>query len=97
MLGELLAVSALIMCLLFILVDMGRPDRFLHIMPLLGTPNWPRSMLAWDALVLNRYLVLNPGSSSTCSSRPTAASTTTSGSSCRSCSSPSRWRSRPTP
>src|SRR5512134_1078095 len=28
-LGELLAISALIMCLLFILVDMGRPDRFL--------------------------------------------------------------------
>ena len=60
-LGELLAVSALTMCLLFILVDMGRPDRFLHIMPLLGTPNWPRSLLAWDALVLNAYLVLNAG------------------------------------
>ena len=27
MLGELLAISALVMCLLFILVDMGRPDR----------------------------------------------------------------------
>jgi molybdopterin-containing oxidoreductase family membrane subunit len=60
-LGELLAVSALIMCLLFILVDMGRPDRFLHIVPLIGTPNWPRSMLAWDALVLNAYLFLNLG------------------------------------
>jgi molybdopterin-containing oxidoreductase family membrane subunit len=58
-LGELLAVSALIMCLLFILVDMGRPDRLLHVAPLLGTPNWPRSMLAWDALVLNLYLILN--------------------------------------
>jgi molybdopterin-containing oxidoreductase family membrane subunit len=60
-LGELLAVSALTMCLLFVLVDMGRPDRFLHIVPLLGTPNWPRSMLAWDALVLNAYLFLNLG------------------------------------
>jgi molybdopterin-containing oxidoreductase family membrane subunit len=60
-LGELLAISALTMCLLFILVDMGRPDRFLHIMPLLGTPNWPRSLLAWDALVLNAYLLLNAG------------------------------------
>jgi molybdopterin-containing oxidoreductase family membrane subunit len=58
-LGELLAISALIMCLLFILVDMGRPDRFLHIVPLLGTPNWPASMLTWDALVLNAYLLLN--------------------------------------
>jgi molybdopterin-containing oxidoreductase family membrane subunit len=58
-LGELLAISALIMCLLFILVDMGRPDRFLHIMPFFGTPNWPRSLLTWDALVLNGYLAVN--------------------------------------
>jgi molybdopterin-containing oxidoreductase family membrane subunit len=58
-LGELLAISALVMCLLFILVDMGRPDRFLHIMPFIGTPNWPRSMLTWDALVLNGYLLVN--------------------------------------
>lgn len=58
-LGELLAISALVMCLLFILVDMGRPDRFLHIMPLFGTPNWPRSLLTWDALVLNGYLLVN--------------------------------------
>jgi Ni/Fe-hydrogenase subunit HybB-like protein len=58
-LGELLAISALVMCLLFILVDMGRPDRFLHIMPFFGTPNWPRSLLAWDALVLNGYLAVN--------------------------------------
>lgn len=58
-LGELLAISALVMCLLFILVDMGRPDRFLHIMPFFGTPNWPRSLLTWDALVLNGYLIVN--------------------------------------
>jgi Ni/Fe-hydrogenase subunit HybB-like protein len=58
-LGELLAISAITMCLLFILVDMGRPDRFLHIVPLLGTPNWPHSLLTWDALVLNTYLGLN--------------------------------------
>jgi len=58
-LGELLAISALVMCLLFILVDMGRPDRLHHVLPLLGTPNWPASLLAWDALVLNLYLVVN--------------------------------------
>ena len=58
-LGEILAVSAMVMCLLFILADMGRPDRFLHLVPLLGTPNWPRSLLTWDAMVLNLYLVLN--------------------------------------
>jgi molybdopterin-containing oxidoreductase family membrane subunit len=41
------------------MADMGRPDRLLHMFPLLGTPNWPRSLLAWDALVLNIYLILN--------------------------------------
>jgi len=59
LIGELLAISALAMCLLFIQVDMGRPDRLLHMMPFIGTPNWPRSMLTWDALVLNVYLILN--------------------------------------
>jgi molybdopterin-containing oxidoreductase family membrane subunit len=58
-LGELLAISAIIMCLLFVLVDMGRPDRFLHIMPFLGSPNFPMSVMAWDALVLNVYLGVN--------------------------------------
>jgi molybdopterin-containing oxidoreductase family membrane subunit len=52
-------VSALTTCLLFILVDMGRPDRFTHIVPFLGRPNWPSSMLTWDAMVLNVYLVVN--------------------------------------
>src|SRR5512138_1135191 len=51
-LGELLAISALTMCSLFVRVDMGRPGRFTHIMPLVGTPNWSGWMLGWDALVL---------------------------------------------
>ncbi len=59
LLGELLAISALAMCLLFIMADMGRPDRLLHMTPGIGTPNWPRSLLTWDALVLNIYLILN--------------------------------------
>jgi len=58
-LGELLAISALVMCLLFILVDVGRPDRLHHIIPFLGSPNWPRSIMSWDALVLNIYLLVN--------------------------------------
>ncbi len=58
-LGEMLAISALVMCLGFVMVDIGRPDRFWHIMPLVGRLNWPQSMLAWDVLVLNAYLVLN--------------------------------------
>jgi molybdopterin-containing oxidoreductase family membrane subunit len=59
LLGELLAISALAMCLLFILVDMGRPDRLLHMAPVLGRPNFPGSLLTWDALVLNLYLLIN--------------------------------------
>ena len=29
--GELLAVAVIIMCLLFVTVDLGRPDRFMHL------------------------------------------------------------------
>lgn len=54
--GELLAVSAIIMCLLFVTVDMGRPERFFH---LLLRFNFPSSMLTWDVIVLNVYLLLN--------------------------------------
>lgn len=57
--GELLAISALIMCLLFVTVDMGRPDRFWHIMPFVGEFNFPSSLLSWDVVVLMGYLVLN--------------------------------------
>jgi len=32
-LGEILAISAIVMCLLFVVVDMGRPDRFWHLIP----------------------------------------------------------------
>jgi molybdopterin-containing oxidoreductase family membrane subunit len=58
-LGELLAISAIVVCLLFIVADMGRPDRFWHIIPGIGRFNWPISMLTWDVLVLNGYLFLN--------------------------------------
>jgi Ni/Fe-hydrogenase subunit HybB-like protein len=57
--GELLAVSAIIMCLLFILVDVGRPDRLWHMMPPFGHINFPSSILAWDAIVLNVYFLVN--------------------------------------
>lgn len=59
LLGELLAISALVMCLCFVLVDIGRPDRFWHIIPLVGKLNFPSSLLAWDVIVLNGYLILN--------------------------------------
>src|SRR5947199_1502478 len=48
LIGELLAVSAIAMCLLFVTVDIGRPDRAWHLMPLLGRWNAPNSLLAWD-------------------------------------------------
>lgn len=54
--GELLAVAVIIMCLLFVTVDLGRPDRFLHI---LQRFNFPISMLTWDVIALNGYLLLN--------------------------------------
>jgi len=58
-LGELVAVSAMVMCLLFVTVDLGRPDRFWHLIPKIGILNFPQSLLAWDVVVLNMYLVLN--------------------------------------
>src|SRR5512145_2212913 len=58
-LGEMLAVSAMVMCLLFVTVDIGRPDRFWHLIPKVGILNFPQSLLAWDVVVLNTYLVLN--------------------------------------
>lgn len=54
-LGEFLAIAAVSMCMLFIVVDMGKPARVLNVI-LHPTPN---SMLFWDATVLNIYLVLN--------------------------------------
>jgi Ni/Fe-hydrogenase subunit HybB-like protein len=57
--GELLAIASIIMCIAFVVVDMGRPDRFWHIIPGIGRFNWPISMLTWDVIVLNGYLLLN--------------------------------------
>ena len=54
-LGEFLAVAALIMCLLFIIVDLGQPTRALNVL-LYPTPH---SMLFYDMIVLNGYLFLN--------------------------------------
>ncbi len=57
--GELLAISAIIVCISFVVVDLGRPDRLWHMIPGLGRFHWPMSMLAWDVIVLNGYLFLN--------------------------------------
>jgi len=58
-LGEMLAISAVIMCVLFVLNHMGRPDRLWHMIPFLGIYNFPGSILTWDVIVLLGYLILN--------------------------------------
>jgi molybdopterin-containing oxidoreductase family membrane subunit len=57
--GELLAVSAIVMCMLFVMVDIGHPERFWHLVPPWGRLNLPRSILAWDSVVLTAYLAVN--------------------------------------
>jgi Ni/Fe-hydrogenase subunit HybB-like protein len=58
-LGEMLAIAAVLMCMLFIVSHMGRPDRLWHMLPIIGIYNIPNSMLAWDTLALLGYLFLN--------------------------------------
>ena len=58
-LGEMLAISAVVMVMLFVFAHMGRPDRLWHMIPYIGIYNLPGSMLGWDVLVLNGYLMLN--------------------------------------
>lgn len=58
-LGELFAASSIVMALLFVFVDLGRPERFWHLIPGIGILAFPESLLAWDVIVLNVYLVLN--------------------------------------
>lgn len=57
--GELMAIAAIVMCMLFVNVDIGRPERVWHLLPVVGQPNFPYSMLPWDILVLSTYFALN--------------------------------------
>ncbi|MHC4797245.1 MAG: sulfate reduction electron transfer complex DsrMKJOP subunit DsrP [Planctomycetota bacterium] len=54
-LGEFLAVSAVLMCALFIFVDLGQPMRVMNVLfyPSLN------SVMFWDMMVLMGYLLLN--------------------------------------
>lgn len=54
-LGEFLAVAAVVMCVLFILVDLGQPARLLNVV---RYPS-PRSLMFWDMISLSGYLLLN--------------------------------------
>jgi molybdopterin-containing oxidoreductase family membrane subunit len=61
LLGDTMAVTAVLMAMLFVIVDIGRPDRIWHMIPLIGQMNFPASLLAWDVIVLSGYLLLNLG------------------------------------
>ena len=54
-LGEFLAVAAVVMCVLFVFVDLGQPSRVMNVL-LHPTPN---SILFWDMVVLSGYLLIN--------------------------------------
>ena len=54
-LGEFLAIGAVLMCMMFIFVDMGQPFRITNVF-LNPTPH---SMMFWDTVVLMGYLLLN--------------------------------------
>ncbi len=55
LLGEFLAISAVVMCITFVFIDLGRPDRVANIF-LYPSPG---SVLFWDVIVLNGYLLIN--------------------------------------
>jgi Ni/Fe-hydrogenase subunit HybB-like protein len=59
LMAEGVAVAAIVMCLAFVVVDLGNPFASWHLLPVVGYLNWPRSLLAWDVIVLNGYLMLN--------------------------------------
>lgn len=54
-LGEFLAIASVVMCMLFIFVDMGQPFRILNVFLY---PS-PKSLMFWDTVVLSGYLLLN--------------------------------------
>jgi len=54
-LGEFLAIAAVIMCFTFIFVNLGQPSRVLYVM---FYPSFT-SVLFWDMVVVSVYLVLN--------------------------------------
>jgi len=54
-LGEFLAIASVLMCVTFILVDLGQPSRIFNVFIYFS----PKSVLFWDTIVLNGYLFLN--------------------------------------
>ncbi len=54
-LGELVAIAAVSVCMLFIFVDMGQPFRIINVF---RYPT-PHSLMFWDTIVLSGYLLIN--------------------------------------
>jgi len=54
-LGELLAISAVLMAVLFIIVDLGQPSRILNIV----LHPQPQSVMFWDMIALSGYFFIN--------------------------------------
>ena len=54
-LGELLAISAVTMCVLFIFVDLGQPARILNVV----LDPQPQSVMFWDMVALGGYFLIN--------------------------------------
>jgi len=60
LIAEGVAVSALVMALSFIIANSpGTPFKWWRLMPGIGILNLPSSMMSWDVIALNGYLVLN--------------------------------------
>jgi molybdopterin-containing oxidoreductase family membrane subunit len=58
-LGEIVAICACVVAILFVMADLGHPERFWHLLPVVGAPNVPSSMVGSNVLILNAYLILN--------------------------------------
>lgn len=56
---ELMAFCAIVMCLVFICSDIGHPEKFWHLLPIIGHLNLPYSLLAWDVVIFNIFIVLD--------------------------------------
>ncbi len=52
--AELMAISCLVLAMMFILLDLGRPDRMLFLL----RHGRPQSPLVWDVTVVNSYLLI---------------------------------------
>jgi len=60
LIAEGVAVAALVMALSFVIANSpGLPFKWWRLLPGIGILNLPSSMMAWDVLALNGYLVLN--------------------------------------